>query len=126
MPRPPEENIFPMSKRLAEKTPSPAVTARLRRLDRELDQERALLWSAAALGFIGAMLAITIDRAFAALTAIALVTVGQYALWGWSPAAALLARLGLRSSREIYGERHALAATLEDPTLPDLRPSGAD
>jgi len=115
-----------MSSRPAEKTPSPCVTARLRRLDRELDQERALLWSAAALGFIGAVLAVAVDRAFAALTAIAVVTVGQYALWGWSPAAALLARLGLRSSREIDGERHALTATLEDPALPELRPSGAD
>ncbi|HUH85308.1 MAG TPA: hypothetical protein VLX85_11930 [Stellaceae bacterium] len=115
-----------MSSRRPENTPVPAVTARLRRLDRELDQERALLWGAAALGFSGAVLAIAVDRAFATLTAIAVVTVGQYALWGWSPAALLLARLGLRSSREIDGERHALAATLEDPTLPELRPSGAD
>lgn len=115
-----------MSSRRVEKTSSPAVTARLRRLDRELDQERALLWSAAAVGFVGAVLAVAVDHAFAALTAIAIVTVGQYALWGWSPAAALLARLGLRSSREIDGERHALTATLEDPTLSELRPSGAD
>jgi hypothetical protein len=105
---------------------SPAITARLRRLDRELDQERVLLWSAAALGFIGAALAVTVDRAFAALTAIALVTVGQLALDGRSPAAALLKPLGLRSSREIDRERHALAAAIEDPTLPMLRTSGAD
>lgn len=106
--------------------PSPAITARLRRLDRELDQERVLLWSAAALGFVGAALALAVDRVFAALTAIAFITVGHYALQGWSPATALLKPLGLRSSREIDRERHALAAAIDDPTPPTFRASGAD
>jgi len=122
-----------MSNRLIESRPSPreypapaAVTARLRQLDRELDQERALLWGAAALGFIGATLAVVVDRAFAALPALAVATVAHYAFRGWSPLVVLLARFGLRSSREIDGERHALAATIEDPALPAPRPTGAD
>ena len=101
-------------------------TARLRQLDREVDQEQALQMGAAGLGFLGAVLSFTVNPAFALLPAIAFATLGQYALQGWCPPLALLARLGLRSSKEIDGERYALAATIEEPALPDASRAGAD
>ncbi|HZB92844.1 MAG TPA: hypothetical protein VE397_15460, partial [Stellaceae bacterium] len=85
-------------------------TARLRQIERELDQEQALQIGAAGLGFLGALLSVTLSPAFALLPAIAFAALGQYAFQGWSPAVLLLQRLGLRSSREIDGERYALAA----------------
>ncbi len=101
-------------------------TARLRQLDRELDQEQALQMGAAGLGFIGAILSVTINPAFALLPAMAFATLGQYALQGWCPPVALLARLGLRSSKEIDRERYALAACIEEPALPEASRAGAD
>lgn len=105
------------------------ATARLHQLDRELDQEQALNIGAAVLGFIGAVLSLTVNSAFALLPAIAMATLGHYAAQGWSPATALLARLGLRPSSEIDGERYAIAAQLSDrqePQMPALEHAGAD
>ena len=92
------------------KTSAPASTARLRQIERELDQEQALQMGAAGLGFIGAILGVTVNPAFALLPAMAFAALGQYAVQGWCPPMSLLARLGLRSSKEIDRERYALAA----------------
>src|SRR5215467_2594916 len=73
--------------------------ARLRQLDQELDQEQALQIGAAALGFLGAMLSVTVSAFFALLPFLAFATLGQVAFQGWSPALLLLQRFGLRSSR---------------------------
>ncbi len=100
--------------------------ARLRQLDQELDQEQALQIGAAALGFVGAMLSVTVNVVFALLPVIAFAMLGQFAFQGWSPALPLLQRFGLRSSREIDGERYALAATLQEPPLPTKRADAAD
>jgi hypothetical protein len=100
--------------------------ARLRQLDQELDQEQALQISAAALGFVGAMLSVTVNVIFALLPVVAFAMLGQVAFQGWSPALILLQRLGLRSSREIDGERYALAATLQEPPLPTNQADAAD
>ena len=100
--------------------------ARLRQLDQELDQEQALQIGAAALGFLGAMLSVTVSVVFALLPVLAFVALGQFAFQGWSPALLLVQRLGLRSSRDIDGERYALAATLEEPPLPTLQAEAAD
>jgi hypothetical protein len=104
----------------------PGSTARLRQLDREVDQEQALQIGAAGLGFLGAILSFTVNPAFALLPAMAFATLGQYALQGWCPPVALLARLGLRSCKEIDGERYALAASMEEPAQPDMSRAGAD
>jgi hypothetical protein len=100
--------------------------ARLRQLDQELDQEQALQIGAAALSFLGAMLSVTVSVVFALLPVIAFATLGQFAFQGWSPALILLQRLGFRSSRDIDGERYALAATLDEPPLPTLQAEAAD
>lgn len=94
--------------------------ARLRQLDREIDQEQALQFGAAAIGLAGALLGVTVNRAFAILPALAFATLCQYALQGWCPATLLLARLGLRSSSEIDRERYAVAAALGESEEPRL------
>ncbi len=98
----------------------PGTPARLRQLDEEVDQEHALHFGAAALGFIGAVLSVTVNGAFALLPAMAFATLGQFAVQGWSPLFAVLQRLGLRSGSEIDRERYALAATIEEPPMPGL------
>jgi hypothetical protein len=100
--------------------------ARLRQLDQELDQEQALQMGTAALGFLGAMLSVTVNVIFALLPVVAFAVLGQFALHGWSPALIPLRRLGLRSSREIDRERYAVAATLAEPPLPALHADAAD
>ncbi len=112
----------------AAQRPPEGAAARLRQLDREWDQEQVLLFSAAALGFVGALLSLTVDRAFILLPALAVATLAQYLLQGWCPPLPLLARLGLRSSSEIDRERYAIAARLGDaqePQAPALA-AGAD
>jgi hypothetical protein len=105
---------------------TPATTVRLREIERELDQEQALQIGAAGLGFIGVLLAFTVTPACIALTAMAFLVLGQYALLGWSPPMALLAKLGLRRSHDIDCERYALAARTEEPAMPALDRAGAD
>jgi hypothetical protein len=101
-------------------------TARLREIEREVDQEQALQIGAAGLGFIGAILSVAVNPVFAVLPAIAFATLGQYALQGWCPPMVLLARFGLRSSQEIDGERYALTAAIAEPAMPELHRVGAD
>ena len=107
---------------------SPA-TARLRQLDHEWDQEQALQFGAAAVGFVGAVLALTVSRVFALLPAFAFATLAQHVVQGWCPPLVLLARLGLRSSGEIDRERYALTASVgeaHEPRLPERAAAGAD
>jgi hypothetical protein len=109
--------------------PSSPAAARLRQLDREWDREQALQFGAAAVGFLGAVLSLTVNSAFALLPAFAFATLAQYLIQGWCPPLVLLARLGLRSSSEINRERYALTARVGDahePRLPKTVPAGAD
>ncbi|HKW54300.1 MAG TPA: hypothetical protein VJO12_11460 [Stellaceae bacterium] len=98
---------------------SPATT-RLRQLDREWDQEQALQFGAAAVGFLGAVLSLTVNSAFALLPAFAFATLAQYLIQGWCPPLILLTRMGLRSSGEIDRERYALTASVGDAHEPRL------
>lgn len=100
--------------------PASGTTARLRQLDREMDQEQALQFGAAALGFIGALLSLTVNGAFALLPALAFAMLAQYVLQGWCPPLILLERLGLRSSSDIDRERYVLAAAVGDSQEPRL------
>jgi len=98
---------------------SPAAS-RLRQLDREWDQEQALQFGAAAVGFLGAVLSLTVSSAFALLPAFAFATLAQYLIQGWCPPLVLLARVGLRSSNEIDRERYALTASFGEAQEPRL------
>ena len=100
--------------------PAPSATARLRQLDREWDQEQALQFGAAAIGFIGAVLSLTVNSAFILLPAFAFATLAQYLVQGWCPPLVLLVRIGLRSGPEIDRERYALAASVGEAHEPRL------
>lgn len=127
---PKEENVFDgVMARIGGKKDERAQSgsaARLRQLDQELDQEQALQIGAAALGFVGAMLSVTVSMIFALLPVIAFAMLGQVAFQGWSPALVLLQRFGLRSSREIDGERYVVAASLTEPPLPTRHADAAE
>ena len=112
--------IAPIRGKTGSADPLSGNTAKLRQLDHEVDQERALQVSAATLGFIGAILSVTVSSAFALLPAFVFATLGQYAVQGWCLPMALLARLGLRSSRDIDRERYAVTAMIEEPPYPAL------
>jgi hypothetical protein len=100
--------------------PVSPTTTRLRQLDREWDQEQALQFGAAAIGFLGAVLSLTVNSAFVLLPAFAFATLAQYLIQGWCPPLVLLARAGLRSGSEIDRERYALAASVVEAHEPRL------
>lgn len=113
----------PVNRRIAERTARQVMAAaaspserdrRLRALDREWDIERALEANAGALALLGAVLALTVDRRFAVLPAVVGGFLVQHALQGWCPPLPLFRRAGLRTAREIGGERTALKALRGD------------
>ena len=100
--------------------PVVGMAARLRQLDREWDQEQALQFGAAALGFVGAVLSLTVSSAFIFLPVFAFAALAQYLAQGWCPPLVLLGRVGLRSGSEIDRERYALAASVGEAHEPRL------
>jgi hypothetical protein len=103
-----------------------AIDRRLNELDREWDIERTLEANAASLTITGALLALVVDRRFAAVP----LTVGafllQHATEGWCPPVPIFRRYGFRTQAEIEQERYALKALRGDfhQVRPD-RPAGA-
>jgi hypothetical protein len=103
------------SHRVHEAARSPeALRARLRELDREWDVERTLEANAGTLACLGAVLALTLDRRFAIVPAVVGGFLVQHALQGWCPPLPVLRRAGVRTAREIGGERVALQALRGD------------
>ena len=88
------------------------IPARLDELDREWDVERALAAGAAAVTLTGLGLTALVDRRFIALPAMAGGFLLQHAIQRRCPPAALLRRLGFRTSREIGEERSGLKMLL--------------
>ena len=84
------------------------IPARLAELDAEWDVDRAITANAAAFTLAGLALTALIDRRFVALPAMAGGFLLQHALQGWCPPAALLRRIGFRTSAEICEERCGL------------------
>src|SRR5438477_13035345 len=68
------------------------ITRRIEELDREWDIERVLEMNAASLVCAGAILALTVNRRFAWLSAIVGGFLLQHALQGWCPPIPLLRR----------------------------------
>jgi hypothetical protein len=84
------------------------ITSRLQELDREWDIERVLQTNAGMAGLTGAVLALTVDRKFALISAFVGAFLVQHALQGWCPPLPLLRRAGVRTAHEINEERIAL------------------
>jgi Protein of unknown function (DUF2892) len=91
-----------------------AIAARLRRLRREWDVERALEAGAASLVVAGTTLAAVQDRRWRWLPAVVGGFLLQHAIQGWCPPLPVFRRLGFRTADEIARERYALKAMRGD------------
>ena len=85
-----------------------AIDRRLAELDREWDIERTLEMNAATLACTGAVLALTVNRRFAWISAVVTGFLLQHALQGWCPPVPIFRRRGVRTAREINQEKTAL------------------
>jgi hypothetical protein len=90
------------------------IDRRLAELDHEWNAERMLQAKAGCAGLVGAFLALTADRRWLALPALAGGFLLQHALLGNCPPFQLLRRMGFRTRREIEQERYALKALRGD------------
>lgn len=90
------------------------IASRLAELDREWDVERVLQANASTLVLLGVALGVRVDRRFLLLPAAVLSFLAQHALQGWCPPIPILRRLGVRTTREVQRERHALKALRGD------------
>jgi hypothetical protein len=90
------------------------IDLRLAELDHEWTAERMLQTKAGCVGLVGAFLAITSDRRWLTLPALACGFLLQHAISGSCPPSRLLRRLGFRTRREIEQERYALKALRGD------------
>ncbi len=107
----------------AYKNASPAtIAARLDELDREWDVERVLQTNAGTLAATGAVLALTVDRKFAWISAVVGTFLVQHALQGWCPPLPFLRRAGIRTAQEINAERIALLKLRGDFSQPKAEP----
>lgn len=85
---------------------------RLHKLDREWDIDRTILLPFAGMGVAALVLASRGDKRFRFPLAGLVGSMLAYAVLGWSPQAAILRRLGVRTRQEIEAERLALIAHL--------------
>ncbi len=84
------------------------ITRRIDELDREWDIERTLEMNAATLACTGAVLALTVNRRFAWISAVVTGFLFQHALQGWCPPVPMFRKRGMRTAREINQEKTAL------------------
>lgn len=88
------------------------IRQRLEELDHEWDIERCLETGAATLTLTGLALGTFVNRRWLWLSAIVQGFFMQHAIQGWCPPLPVFRSLGVRTSREIEAERHALKALL--------------
>jgi hypothetical protein len=90
------------------------IDRRLKELNQEWDIERTLEANAATLAFAGAILALTVNRKFAWVSALVSGFLLQHALQGWCPPVPMFRKLGVRTTREIDEEKTALRIVRAD------------
>ena len=90
------------------------IDRRLKELDQEWDIERTLEANAATLALTGAILALTVNRKFAWVSAFVSGFLLQHALQGWCPPVPMFRKLGVRTTREINEEKTALRTMRAD------------
>jgi hypothetical protein len=103
------------------------IDPRLDELRREWDIERALELTAGSLSLTGSVLALTVDRRFAALPLVVTGFLVQHVLQGWCPPLPIFRALGFRTQREIEDEKHTLRMMRGDyPSGDEARRSPTD
>ena len=90
------------------------IDDRLRELEQEWDIERTLEANAASLALGGTVLGVLGGRRWLLLPLAVTGFLLQHALQGWCPPVPMFRRLGVRTTREIDEERHALKALRGD------------
>jgi hypothetical protein len=103
-----QENI----QRFAAQDPA-AIRARIEKLNKEWDAERALRVSSGINILLGLVLSETVDRRWLFLSALSATLLAQQAQQGWCLPMPLFRRLGVRTKKEIEQERDALLKLLE-------------
>ena len=94
--------------------PEEAIAARIKELDEEWSIERWLETNASTLALTGAVLGLTVNKKWFALSAIVSGFLFQHAASGWCPPVPVLRRLGIRTRGEIDREKFALKALRGD------------
>ncbi len=91
------------------------ISRRIEELENEWDIERVLMLNASVIAFAGMVLGVTVDRKWLLLSGgIVLPFLAQHAVQGWCPPVSIFRRLGVRTRREIDGEKFALKALRGD------------
>lgn len=94
-----------------------AISARLKKLDREWDTERVLEANAAALILTGVVLGFKFHYAWFYVCGIVAFFLLQHAIQGWCPPLPIIRRLGIRTTTEINDEKMVLKALRGDFNL---------
>lgn len=84
------------------------ISRRLLELDSEWPVERALMAGAGSFVWLGLALGAIVNRRLRAISFAAGAMLLIFALFGWAPPVLIMRRLGIRTRREIDGERIAL------------------
>lgn len=105
---------------------SNAIAQRLDELDREWDVERTLEMNFASVVLAGTALALTVDRRWALLPAVAAGFMVQHVLQGWCPPLIVLRRMKVRTNSEIDREKYALKGLRGDFDVLGKRASSTD
>jgi hypothetical protein len=94
--------------------PEHVITRRIEELDREWSIERWLDTNASILTLSGAVLGLTVNRKWFAMSATITAFLFQHATTGWCPPVPIFRGLGVRTRGEIDREKFALKALRGD------------
>jgi len=95
--------------------PKEDISHRIEELEREWDIERLLELNASALAFAGVVLGLTVDKKWLLLPGLVVLPfLFQHAVQDWCPPVSVFRRLGVRTRREIDGEKFALKVLRRD------------
>ena len=89
--------------------PKEDISRRIEELECEWEIERLLELNASVLAFAGVALGVTVDKKWLLLPGVVVLPfLFQHAVQGWCPPVSVFRRLGVRTRREIDGEKFAL------------------
>ncbi len=90
------------------------ITERIDELEEEWDVDRLVQLSVSGVGVTSMLLGVLGSKKWWLVTTAALGFLGNHAVSGWCPSAALFRRLGFRTRQEIDSEKYALKALRGD------------